>query len=129
MKALRCKPPSHTASSAKSCVLSQYAYAEIGLSRKFWSAKNFGPGSKIFGKIGPGGHVFLKKLVLIQKSWSAVLYIKVVTRRARCISSSRCRAFRSPVLRPRPTAVFVVASPYVQLVRYHSLSQRSGLCG
>ena len=33
------------------------------------------------------------------------------------------------MLRPWPTAVFVVASFYVQLVRYHSLSQRTGLCG
>ena len=33
-----------------------------GLSRKFWSAKNFGPGSKIFGKIGPGGHCFSDKI-------------------------------------------------------------------
>ena len=26
-----------------------------GLSRKFWSAENFGPRTQIFGKIGPGG--------------------------------------------------------------------------
>ena len=32
-----------------------------GLSRKFWSAKNFGPRSKFFGKIGPGGHCFSEK--------------------------------------------------------------------
>ena len=102
----------------------------IGLSRKFWSAKNFGPGSKIFGKIGPGRHCFSDKIgpgskILVRCS----LYIIVVARRARCISSSRCIALRSPVLRPWPTAVFVVASLYVQLVRYHSLSQRTGLCG
>ena len=37
------------------------------LSRKFWSAKNFGPGSKIFGKIGPGGHCFSEKIGLDSK--------------------------------------------------------------
>ena len=42
---------------------------EIALSRKFWSAENFGPRTEIFGKFGPGG---LKISVPRRKSWSAL---------------------------------------------------------
>ena len=39
----------------------------IGLSRKFWSAKNFGPGDQNSWKIGPPDHYFLKILV---RAWN-----------------------------------------------------------
>ena len=62
---------------------------EVSLSRKFWSAQNFGPRSKIFGKIGPGGHCFSEKI-----GPDGPLFFIVVARRARCISSSQCIALR-----------------------------------
>ena len=37
------------------------------LSRKFWSAKNFGPGDQNSWKIGPPDHYFLKILV---RAWN-----------------------------------------------------------
>ena len=35
---------------------------EIALSRKFWSAENFGPRTEIFGKFGPGGQSLAENL-------------------------------------------------------------------
>ena len=82
----------------------------MGLSRKFWSAENFGPGTKILGKIGPGGQCFSEKIgpdskILVRRS------CRVVARRARCIYLAP--ALRSPVLRRWPTALFIVAFLYV----------------
>ena len=93
------------------------------MSRKFWSAENFGPGTKILGKIVPGGQCFSEKIgpdskILVRRSCI------VVARRARCI-------YIAPLGRQCSVGgpLHIVAFLYVQLVRYHPLSQRSGFCG
>ena len=77
-----------------------------GLSRKFWSAEYFGPRTKIFGKIGPGGQYFSEKIgpypkILVRhtSTGSAVLAVP-----SRCIHrvylpvGRQCSAVRGPAV-------------------------------
>ena len=81
---------------------------QVACHGNFGPPKILVPGPKFSVKLVRADNVFLKKLVLIQKSWSAVL---VQSSRARCIYLAP--APRSPVLRRWPTALFIVAFLYV----------------
>ena len=98
--------------------VSRNTLTTTSLSRKFWSAENFGPRTKIFGKIGPGGQYFSEKIgpypkILVRP------YLRGVRRPRGTLTlyTPGISTCRSPVLRcPWPCSVPLRAAAQIALV-------------